>query len=241
MGTRDTQIRIVNAAVELFNAHGTAAVSLNRIAEHCLISKGNLHYHFHNKQEIIRCIFQRALDEMDAGWYRDHLAPTLEHMAEMFVRQLQLILRYRFFYRELANLLRADRVLRKRYADNRERRLQAIEQFFRALATRGLMSIPEDQRRLRSIVDVTWIISENWLNYTESHDRKLTVESILAGYYEILEVLRPYLCSDPQQITRESYLTIQQMAPLPLASHPASAQDIERHASSPNSANSAPA
>ena len=213
MATRATQTRIVDAAVELFNEHGTAAVSLNRIAEHCLISKGNLHYHFQSKQEIIRFLFQRAVDEMDAGWYRDHLAPTLEHMAEMFVRQLQLILRYRFFYRELANLLRADRVLRARYATNRERRLKAIEQFFRALSAGKLMSIPEDAQRLRSIVDATWIISENWLNYIEFDDRKVTPESILAGYYQILEVLRPYLCADPREITRESYLTIQQMTP----------------------------
>ena len=123
MATRDTQTRIVDAALELFNEHGTAAVSTNRIAEHCGISKGNLHYHFHNKQEIIRFLFQRAVDEMDAGWYRDHLAATLEHMAAMFVRQLQLIRDYRFFYREMADLLRQDRVLRRRFAHNRERRL----------------------------------------------------------------------------------------------------------------------
>jgi AcrR family transcriptional regulator len=229
MGTRDTQTRIVDAAVELFNDHGTAAVSLNRIAEACLISKGNLHYHFQNKQEIIRCIFQRALDEMDQGWYRDHLAPTLEHMAEMFVRQLQLILRYRFFYREMADLLRSDRLLRRRFADNRERRLKAIEQFFRALGAQGLMSVPEDPRRLRCIVDVTWIISENWLNYIEYHDELVTVDAILAGYNEILEVLRPYLASDPQQITRESYLTIQQLAPQPHSLHQVVGADIERH------------
>ena len=213
MGSRATQTRIVSAALELFNQHGTAAVSLNRIADHCLISKGNLHYHFQNKQEIIRCIFQRALDEMDTGWYRDHLAPTLEHMTEMHVRQLQLILRYRFFYREMANLLRADRLLRARYAANRERRLKAIERFFRALAARGLMTIPADARQLRSIVDVTWIISENWLNYVEYDDGEPTVDAILAGYYEILEVLRPWLSADPVQITRESYLTIQALAP----------------------------
>lgn len=213
MASRATQTRIVSAALELFNQHGTGGISLNRIADHCLISKGNLHYHFQNKQEIIRCIFQRVLDEMDASWYQDHLAPTLEHMAEMFVRQLQLILRYRFFYREMANLLRADRVLRARYAANRERRLRAIEQFFRALAARGLMAIPQDSRRLRSIVDVTWIVSENWLNYVEYEDGEPTVDAILTGYYEILEVLRPWLKADPIQITRESYLTIQALAP----------------------------
>lgn len=212
MGTRDTQVRILQAALQLFNEYGTAAVSTNRIAEHCGISKGNLHYHFRNKQEINRSLFQQALDEMDAGWYRDHLAPTLEHMAAMFVRQLQLILKYRFFYREMADLLRRDPLLRRRFANHRERRLKEIERFFLILSERGLMRIPADARRVRSIVDVTWIVSENWLNYLDYHDRELTVEAILAGYYEILEVLRPYLCADPQQITQASYMTIERFA-----------------------------
>jgi AcrR family transcriptional regulator len=211
MGTRDTQTRIVDAALGLFNEHGTAAISTNRIAEHCGISKGNLHYHFHNKQEIIRFLFQRVVDEMDAGWYRDHLDATLEHMAAMFVRQLQLIHDYRFFYREMADLLRQDRVLRRRYAHNRERRLIEIERFFGALAARGLIHLPAEPRRLRSIVDITWIISENWLNYVEYHDRELTVEAVAAGYDEILEVLRPYLIADPQQVTSESYSTIERL------------------------------
>lgn len=212
MATRDTQSRILQAALELFNEHGTAAVSANRIAARCDISKGNLQYHFRNKREIICAVFQQAIDEMDSGWYRDHLAPTLEHMAAMFVRQLQLILKYRFFYREMADLLRQDPLLRKRFADNRERRLRELERFMLALQGRGLMRLPADPRRLRSIIDVTWIVNENWLNYIDYHDREVTVEALLEGYCEILEVLRPYLCADPQQITEESYLTIERLA-----------------------------
>src|SRR6201996_2095868 len=138
MATRATQFRILQAALELFNEHGSAAVSANRIAERCGISKGNLQYHFSNKREIICAVFQQAINEMDSGWYRDHLAPTLDHMAVMFVRQLQLILRYRFFYREMADLLRQDPMLRKRYADNRERRLRDLEKFMLALQAGGL-------------------------------------------------------------------------------------------------------
>jgi AcrR family transcriptional regulator len=211
MGTRDTQTRIVDAALTLFNEHGTAAVSTNRIAEHCGISKGNLHYHFQNKQEIIRFLFQRMVEEMDAGWYRDHLAATLQHMAAMFVRQLHHILDYRFFYREMADLLRRDKVLRRRFAHNRERRIAELERFFDALEQHGLMRLPADPRRLRSIVDITWIISENWLNYVEYHDRELTLEAVVAGYDEILEVLRPYLSGDPQRVTSESYSTIERL------------------------------
>jgi AcrR family transcriptional regulator len=212
MATRATQFRILQAALELFNEHGTAAVSANRIAERARISKGNLQYHFRNKREIIYAVFQQAIGEMDAGWYRDHLAPTLEHMAAMFVRQLQLILKYRFFYREMADLLRQDPRLRQRFADNRERRMRDLEKFMLALQARGLMRFPPDPRRLRSIIDVTWIVNENWLNYMDYHDREVTVEAMLEGYAEILEVLRPYLCADPQQVTQESYHTIERLA-----------------------------
>ena len=79
------------------------------------------------------------------------------------------------------------------------------------------MNLPADRRRLRSIVDITWIISENWLNYVEYHDRELTVEAVVAGYDEILEVLRPYLIADPQRVTSESYSTIERLTAQPLA------------------------
>jgi hypothetical protein len=149
---------------------------------------------------------------MDAGWYRDHLAPTLEHMAAMYVRQIQLILKYRFFYREMADLLRQQTRLRRRFAENRERRMRDLEKFMLTLEARGLMRFPADPRRLRAIIDVTWIVNENWLNYIDYHDREVSVAAMLEGYGEILEVLRPYLCADPQQITHESYLTIERLA-----------------------------
>jgi AcrR family transcriptional regulator len=212
MATRATQLRILQTALELFNEHGSAAISATRVAERCGISKGNLQYHFRNKREIIFALFQMAIREMDAGWYRDHLAPSLEHMAAMYVRQLQLILKYRFFYREMADLLRQDPQLRKRFADNRERRIRELEKFMMALQARGLMRFPADLRRLRAIIDVTWIVNENWLNYMDYHDREVTVEAMLEGYSEILEVLRPYLCADLQQITQESYDTIEKLA-----------------------------
>ena len=212
MATRATQLRILQTALELFNEHGTAAVSSTRVAERSGISKGNLQYHFPNKRDMICALFQQAIQEMDAGWYRDHLAPTLEHMAAMYVRQLQLILKYRFFYREMADLLRQDAQLRKRFADNRERRMRELERFMLALQDCGLMKFPPDPSRLRAIIDVTWIVNENWLNYMDYHDREVTVAAMLEGYAEILEVLRPYLSADPQQITQESFHTIERLA-----------------------------
>jgi AcrR family transcriptional regulator len=215
MSTRTTQSRILQTALDLFNERGTAAVSANRIAEHCGVSKGNLGYHYHNKREIIHAIFQNAVQEMDSGWYRDHLTPTLEHMAAMFVRQLRLIVKYRFFYRELTDLLRQDPSLRNLFTRNRERRFRELERFMHALSGQGIMNLPTDARRLRSLINVTWIVTEQWLNYMDYldyQDQPASVEAILDGYRAILEVLRPYLCNDFQRIMGESVLIIEHLA-----------------------------
>ena len=58
--------RIIDAALMLFNDQGTGAVSTNHIADAAGISPGNLYYHFRNKEEIIRVLFERLF----AAWAR---------------------------------------------------------------------------------------------------------------------------------------------------------------------------
>jgi AcrR family transcriptional regulator len=211
MTSRETQTRVIDTALRLFNEFGTAAVSTNRIAEACGISKGNLHYHFKTKNEIIETIFRDIVDEMNAGWYQDHTQPTIRHMAEMFARQVLLIYDYRFFYREMPSLLRDSVSLMQRYRDNRQRRMTALEQFFVVLERSGALSFQGDNRLIESIVHSTWILSDNWLNSQEFLGRPLDHESVLAGYLLILDILKPYFVGDQAHIVEESRAAIQRI------------------------------
>ena len=210
MGSKETQALIISTALNLFNEHSSAAISTNRIAEHCGISKGNLHYHFKNKQEIILSIFRNIADEMNSGWYQDHLDPSVTHMAEMFVRQLRLIHDYRFFYREMPALLRSDPILLRRYQENRDKRMEALFDYFRELVRGGVMQF-KDESNLNHIVVSTWIISDNWLNYIEFGPTEHSLERILGGYEIILEIMRPCFCGNWEDIREESLSTIRKM------------------------------
>ena len=64
MALRDTKGMIKATALRLFNERGVGSVSANTIAEHCGISKGNMHYHICTKPEIIKALFQDIVDEM---------------------------------------------------------------------------------------------------------------------------------------------------------------------------------
>ena len=62
--TAATRERILNAALSLFNESGTATVSTNHIAVASRLSVGNLYYHFKNKDEIIRALYERIAREV---------------------------------------------------------------------------------------------------------------------------------------------------------------------------------
>ena len=204
MGSRETQALIIKTALELFNEHSSGAVSTNRVAEACDISKGNLHYHFKTKKEIIQSIFKAIADEMNASWYQDHLSPNVKHMAEMYARQLLLIHDYRFFYREMPALLRSDPVLLRRYQENRDKRMITLEAYFEELANIGILDFKYHKSMINSFVVSTWIISDNWLNYIEFKKIEATSEKILDGYEMMLDILRPYFTQPWDEVHTES-------------------------------------
>lgn len=208
MGSRETQALIIKTALQLFNEHSSGAISTNRVAEACDISKGNLHYHFKTKKEIIQSIFKGIADEMNASWYQDHLDPSVRHLAEMFARQLLLIHAYRFFYREMPALLRSDPVLLRRYQENRDKRMAAMEVYFKELSRAGVMNFKQSDSLITSLVVSTWIISDNWLNYIEFKKLEATSEKIVEGYAMMLGILRPYFTRPWEDVLTESLAAI---------------------------------
>ena len=196
MATKETQALIIESAVTLFNQHGTARVSTNRIAEACGISKGNLYYHFKNKESIVQSIYDQMIMEVAHKWRDDHLDPSIHHMAEMYERQVILIWNYRFFYRELMALLQNDSQLRAKFSEYRERRTSKVVLFFEALITSEVMRQPEGERSLESLVRISWILSDNWINYIEVDGREINQQTIREGYALVIELFRPYLAEE---------------------------------------------
>jgi AcrR family transcriptional regulator len=211
MGTKVTQTLIVNTAIKLFNEFGAHHVSTNRIADACNLSKGNVHYHFKNKESLIQSIFERMTREIEEDWGEDYLHPTLEHMAEMFHRQLHMIWEYRFFYRELTPLLHNDRLLKRSFAALRKRRIVQLEVFFESLIDEGFLVGLDSPDDVSALITNGWIISDYWLSYIDVEEKNINSHTIREGYSIMTHSLWPYLTNDAKHKVDKSFALISQI------------------------------
>ncbi len=60
--TRDL---ILQTAKRLFNQYGVQVISANRVADELGISTGNLHYHFHTKNDILYALYKEMEAKVD--------------------------------------------------------------------------------------------------------------------------------------------------------------------------------
>jgi AcrR family transcriptional regulator len=190
----NTREKILDTALQLFNKSGTAEVSTNHIAEAAGISPGNLYYHFRNKQEIIRTLFQRLYATWDGGLpvTQDH-APTLDDLKRIVETNYQIIWQYRFAYRELVALLRQDGELRAGFLDVRQRGYDGFNQLIRAFSDAGVVHLPDDPQAISELQEICWLISEFWLTNLEVNGRSVDKDAIQQGVKIMLRVLQPYL------------------------------------------------
>ncbi|HDP80056.1 MAG TPA: TetR/AcrR family transcriptional regulator [Spirochaetes bacterium] len=190
MKTRD---RIVETALALFNEKGAVRVTTNHIAEAAGISPGNLYYHFRNKEEIVRAIFDRIIADFDLLYGRGKdAAPAAVVFFSVFIKTCDLYYRYRFFYLELATLLGQDPILKKRYVANLRTRFRQQKDYYGALIRAGVL-LPSSEKELVGNLTNGWIISDFWLTWLYISDAKITPERIGESVRHIYLLLKPHL------------------------------------------------
>lgn len=192
MSTRE---RIIEAAIRLFNGQGTKPVTTNHIAAACGISPGNLYYHFRNKQEIIRAIFEQMtqVSVQDYGAIATRHEPgSPEAIASTFTFIQQFNWRYRFFKRELTALVMADQLLGEQFRATND----LMRQMIRDAIARGMVAgrvkpLPESEVEL--FVDAIWTLALFWVNYLEVGGEEVNDATLQRGNEVLRMIMTPYL------------------------------------------------
>jgi AcrR family transcriptional regulator len=200
--TDHTRNTILDAALKLFNAEGSARVSTNHIARAARISPGNLYYHFRNKAEIVRALLDRMIADADLAWAAaasGRGGPA--ELGEIIGGTLEIVWTYRFFYRELAALVQNDSILRRRYLEIRRQRLKQIGDLVHTFNSAGAMRGPEGAA-LDALVRLSWMVGEFALASAELDGATSKRAPIDQAIEMLFAVWRPYLSEQSSEVLR---------------------------------------
>ncbi len=187
------------------NEHGAQSIGTTQIAEALKISPGNLYYHFKNKEEIVRILFddvEKALHELLTADIEIPISAA--RFAGFYLRSLEVVWEYRFFFGGLLQLLRKDEVLAERYRKVQADTIDGLEAVARQFYKDGNMTKPKGRNGFRSVGLNTWLIWTNWIRYkqTMSPTQLVTREDLVEGVTQIVDVLTPYLEPDFERAAR---------------------------------------
>jgi AcrR family transcriptional regulator len=190
MKTRD---RIVLAALELFNEHGERTITTNHIAAHIDISPGNLYYHFRNKQEIVREIFESYSSELLERFtpvevQEESLVLLKRYMDSVFT----LMWKYRFFYANLPEILQRDPLLHDKYLEVQAKVRANIEAIFEVFIQRKLLAVNEQEGK--ALVTSLHLMVTSWLSYRSAmaKDARITEQVIHQGVLQLISIVKPH-------------------------------------------------
>ncbi len=200
-----TKEKIIETAMIMFNQEGTSSISTNHLAKELGISTGNLYYHFKNKEEIIRAILEKMIQEWDMVWQIpvSNWEPTLEDLKSIIRCSFQLEWKYRFFYRELIVLMKMDPILKDRHLQIQVQRMTEQKKFFQYFIEVGVLRIPKGQSQVDALLTISWILSNYWLTFLETIEEEISEEKIEQGIQLIETFIKPYIQGETDEFKNE--------------------------------------
>ncbi len=202
---RRTRERILELSLELFNTFGEPNVNTTIIAEEMRISPGNLYYHFKNKDDIINSIFQQFEREIDRLLtVPTERKPTVED-AWLFLHVLfELIWKFRFFYRDLNNLLINNRILELRFKELLAQKVVMARWLCEGLAAqRQLKAVPAEIDALATnmvVIATYWLSYEYVRNPRHFSEPEVIGAALARGCYQVMALTAPYLTGDARAL-----------------------------------------
>jgi len=191
-----TKDKIIATAIDLFNIHGTKAISTNHIAKEMDISPGNLYYHFRSKNDIIRSISDNFSNELGSVFkiQLDTIADFSSNLTSLFNRFFKIQQSYQFLFLEGVHLTRKD----IRLLDNYTKLRSLIKKGYHELLS-NLVKIKIMKRQSLNIIDdlldAQWIIMWYWINHTILDRNTYDDFQIKKGIKLSFSIIKPQLTS----------------------------------------------
>jgi len=186
---KDTKQKILDFVIPLFNEVGFAAVSLQEIAEKMGMSRGNLTYHFPNKDALLEKIAEQVWSKIEKERIKSRTFPSFKNIHN----EVQL---YYKIQREYAFIFLDTHVLQHSHIKDQFRKMtaQTIQDHKAGIAFSiklGNMKPEPFPGTYHNLAFITWMVSFFWLaqavirgEQTEADGEKLIWSMLMPHFTE---------------------------------------------------------
>ncbi len=189
-----------NLSLRLFNEFGEPNVTTTVISEEMNISPGNLYYHFRNKDDIVNSIFvefeRRNRPHVGSNLPADR-KPNIEDVWLYLHLMFELVWRYRFFYRDLNDLLSRNRKLELQFKKILAHQIMIAQRLCEGL--RGDHALEANDLEIHALATNMVVVATYWLSYEYVRnprnytDQRSSADALARGCYQVLSLIGPYL------------------------------------------------
>jgi len=181
---------ILEASRELFNEKGTQSSTTNHIAKAMGISPGNLHYHYKNREEIVRLLYIKMHSETKLPV--QELPKSLAVLHEHEKLLIQIHWKYRFFFREMLSLFSRDSELEELYIKDNIAHRRRIRQVINNLIINKELVIT-DEEDIDFLVDSISLSWQFYSSFLHTIGQELDASSIQNVVKYTTAAMKPYL------------------------------------------------
>ncbi|MBX9870302.1 MAG: TetR/AcrR family transcriptional regulator [Burkholderiaceae bacterium] len=202
---RRTRERILELSLRLFNEFGEPNITTTVIAEEMRISPGNLYYHFRNKDDIVNSIFTLYEAEINRKIaFPEGRKANIQDIWTYLHLTFEIVWRYRFFYRDLNDLLSRNRKLEIDFKQILSHKIKVATELCLGLRADGQFEASDieiDALATNMVVVVTYWLSYEYVRNPRKYSELQTMsESLARGCYQVIVQISPYLRGETKQV-----------------------------------------
>lgn len=181
---------ILEAARELFNERGTQSSTTNHIAKAMGISPGNLHYHYKNREEIVRLLYIKMRKEMTLSVEELPKCIAALHEHEKVVTEIRW--KYRFFFKEMLSLFARDSELEDLYIKDNIVHRRHIRQVMNNLIMNEELTIT-DEEDIDFLVDSISLSWQFYSSFLHTIGQEVDADSVQKVIKYTTAAIKPYI------------------------------------------------
>ena len=191
-----TKEKIIKTAIELFNNHGTHAITTNHIAKKINISPGNLYYHFKNKFDIIRVISDEFNNELRSVFkiQINTIIDFRNNIMSIYNCFFKIQKSYQFLFTEGVYLTEKDYILFEKYQQLRSTIKEDYHKILKNLIKIKILK-KETLNIIDNLLNTQWIILWHWVNHSILEKTTYNDLQIKKGIELSFSIITPHLTS----------------------------------------------